>query len=262
MMKPGQSLLLSLMVCTMGGAQVCRAQSATNFELLELKTTLEASARKINEQEVQLQALKAQAGALTQNLASANHQAAQARESYEKLRSVLEGLGIGALEGNADQVRERLLAALSDMKVLGEQRSQISEVLINLSESALNYAKATPTADLEAGKKLESALAASEKALRTSAAAATGDAPAANLHDLKVVSIKPELALGVLNAGARDGVRVGMPFAVYREDRQVAKAVVVEVRKSVAGFILQDVVGSAAPVRVGDRGVIEAEQSF
>jgi hypothetical protein len=37
---------------------------------------------------------------------------------------------------------------------------------------------------------------------------------------------------------------------------------VVEVRKSVAGFILQDVVSSAAPIRVGDRGVIEAEQSF
>ena len=126
----------------------------------------------------------------------------------------------------------------------------------------MNYAKATPTADLEAGKKLETALASSEKVLRTASGTAASETPAADLHDLKIVSLKPELALGVLNAGSRDGVRVGMPFAVVREDRQIAKAIVVEVRKSVAGFILQDVVSSAAPIRVGDRGVIEAEQSF
>ena len=262
MKPPGKSLILSLLACAMSGAGVCRAQGGNNFELLELKTTLEVSARQLNEKEAQIQAQKAQIAALSQNLASANSQASQAREGYEKLRSVLEGLGIGALEGSADQVRERLLAALSDMKVLGEQRAKISEALLNLSEAALSYCKATPTADLEAGRKLEAALAVSEKVLRSSAAGAVAEIPAADLHNLKIVSLKPELSLGVLNAGSRDGVRVGMPFAVFREDRQVAKAVVVEVRKSVAGFIVQDLVSAASPVRVGDRGVIEAEQSF
>lgn len=262
MYTSGKFFFLSLMACAMGVGQNCRAQSPSSFEVLELKTTLEAAARRNNELESQVQTQKAQAAALTQNLASANSQSMQARESYEKLRGVLEGLGIGALEGGADQVRERLLAALSDMKVLGEQRSRITEALLGLSEAALNYAKATPTADLEAGKKLETALASSEKVLRTAAGTAASETPAADLHDLKIVSLKPELALGVLNAGSRDGVRVGMPFAVVREDRQIAKAIVVEVRKSVAGFILQDVVSSAAPIRVGDRGVIEAEQSF
>ena len=261
MKTPGKTLIISLMVCTMGAVGASRAQQ-TDLEVLELKTTLEASARKINEVEGQYQAQKAQVSALTQNLASANNQAVQARESYERLRSVLEGLGVGALEGGADQVRERLLAALSDMKVMGEQRAKVSEALLNLSEAALAYAKTTPTADLNAGKKLETTLATAEKVLRSSSSVSSGEAPAADLHDLKIVSLKPELSLGVLNAGSKDGVRVGMPFAIYREDRQIAKAVVVEVRKAVAGFVVQDLVSTADPVRVGDRGVIEAEQSF
>lgn len=262
MIKSGQHLLLSLMACAMSAAQVCRAQSPSNFELLELKTTLEASARQITEKDATIAAQKAQNSALTQNVASANSQAAQARESYEKLRGVIEGLGVGALEGNADQVRERLLAALSDMNLLKEELKRNSEAHMSLSEAALAYAKATPSADLDAGKKLEAALASSDKVLSSQVGGAATDAPKADLHNVKIVSVKPELALGVLNAGSKDGVRVGMPFAVVREDRQIAKAVVVEVRKAVAGFILQDVVSSAAPVRVGDRGVIEAEQSF
>ena len=235
---------------------------APSFELQELKTTLEASARKIGELQTQLNAQKAQSQALSQALAAANAESASGKEGLEKLRGVLEGLGIGALENSSNQLQERLLAALSDMRLLDDQKKSLTESLVTLSEAAVAYAKTTPTADEGAAKALEAAAIKAEKALHTAAASGTTDATAADLHNTRVVSVKPELRVAVLNVGARDGVKVGMPFSVIREDKTVAKLMVVDVRKSVAGAVIQESTNTNESVKIGDRSVIDTDRSF
>ena len=254
-------LTLCLMAIVISTGGVCSGQ-AQNFELQELKTTLEASARQNSDLQSQLAAQKAQAQALAQSLSSANAESAASREGLEKLRGLLEGLGIGALEGGSNQIQERLLAALSDMRLLDDQKKKLADALMSLSEAALTYAKVTPSADDDAASKLTEAIGNAERVMRTASNTGTADAPATDLHNAKIVSVKPELNVAILNVGSRDGVKVGMPFAVFRDDRPVAKLLVVDVRKSVAGAVIQETNNTKDQVRIGDRGIIDTDRSF
>ena len=253
------SLLAAVMVV---GAACATAQQTTNVEMLELKAQVETSARLITQLEARLAAQKSQAAALSQSLAAANTQATQAHESYERLRGLMEGLGVGALEGSTDQVQDRLLVALKDFRLVTDQKQKVSDALISLSEAAMLFAKSAQATDVEARKKLDQSLAVAEQAIRSASATGGVEAAPGDLHNGRVVSFKDEQGVVVLNLGARDGVKIGMPFSIYREDRAIAKALVVDVRKSVCGAVVQEVINNKIPVQVGDRGKVATDRTF
>lgn len=264
LLKPATNALRAASVAwtLMLGAEVHAQQPMNNMELLELKTTLETSARQIRELDAQLAAAKVQITTLTQSLATANADASVAREQYAKLRTVLEGLGIGALEGNRDQVQEKLLAALSDLRIVDEQKRSSTEALVALSEAALVFAKNSTSADVEAKQGLETAIAKAEEVIRGANGAGTVAQSGSDLHQAKVLSTKPEAALVVLNVGSRDGVRAGMPFTIFRQDQAVAQVMVVDVRKSISGAVIQETAAKGASPMVGDIGRIDPNQAF
>ena len=72
-----------------------------------------------------------------------------------------------------------------------------------------------------------------------------------------MVSLKPELGIAVISLGRRDGVKPGMPFEIYREDKPIAKVLITEVRGAVAGAVVQELANPSDPVRVGDTGRAE-----
>jgi hypothetical protein len=232
------------------------------MELLELKTTLEVSARRINDLEVQLAAQRAQNAAVTQSLTSVTNEANQSREGYEKLRGLMEGLGVSALENNSDETRNRLIAAMNDLRLVDEQKHKLSEALVALSEASLNLAKASPSVDPSIAKRFDDSLTLAEQAIRYSGSVGTQEQAVVDLHQAKVVAFKADSGVAVLNVGAKDGVKVGMPFSVFRQDRPVAKVLVVDVRKSVSGVVVQQLANTTNPVQVGDRGSIDTERSF
>jgi septal ring factor EnvC (AmiA/AmiB activator) len=109
--KPCALLLFAAMaVC--GGVQ-----AQTSFELQELNTTLQVAAQKIQTLEAQIAATKDKNDALTQSAAASNKEAIELKDRYERLRGLLEGLGIAALENSPEQTQERLLSALSDLRI-------------------------------------------------------------------------------------------------------------------------------------------------
>ena len=251
-----------LAVAMVAGGVCAKAQQTSNLEMIELKAQLETSARLVTELEARLAAEKSRAATLSQSAAAANGQATQSRESYERLRGLMEGLGVGALEGSTDQVQDRLLAALKDLRLVDEQKHKATEALMSLGEAALAFAKTAQSGDAEARKKLDQALESSEQAVRSTSITGTADAAPGDLHNGRVVSYKDEQGVVVLNLGARDGVKVGMPFTISREDRSIAKALVVDVRKSVCGAVVQEVINNKVPVQVGDRGKVAIDRSF
>ncbi len=254
--------LPSLLAAAMAvGVCVQAQQSSGDLEKAELKAQVETSGRLVTDLEARLAAEKSRNSALTQSLASANGQATQARESYERLRGLLEGLGVGALEGSTDQTQDNLLAALKDLRIVNERKAQLKEALTALQNATLGYVKSSPSSDVEAKNKLEEALRGSEQAVRAASLTGADDAPG-DLHNARVVSYKDEQGVVLLNLGARDGVKVGMPFSIFREDRPIAKALVVEVRKSVCGAVVQEVVNNKVPVQAGDRGKVAIDRSF
>ncbi len=256
--QPFIALLLSAVIAS----GLVRVQADEKIELMELKTSLDASAKLIVELQAQVAAQRSQAAALTSNLASANAQATNAREQYERLRGVIEGLGVGALSGSTDEVQARLLAALGDLRLVDDQKRKLTEALINLSEAAIVYAKASPSTDEVVKKQIESNLAAAEQAISGGQANGAGDASPRDIHNAQVVSIKPEGGIAIFNVGTRDGVRVGMPFQVFRGDKVIARAMVVDVRKGVCGAIVQELLGADNPVKTGDRGEVDPTRTF
>jgi hypothetical protein len=82
------------------------------------------------------------------------------------------------------------------------------------------------------------------------------------MQNARVVSLKNELGIAVLSIGAKDGVKPGMPFEIFREDKPIAKVLVTEVRNSVCGAVVQELASTNDPVRVGDRGRVDLNKSL
>jgi hypothetical protein len=75
-----------------------------------------------------------------------------------------------------------------------------------------------------------------------------------------VISIKEELGLIVANIGSRQGVAVGMPFQVIRDDRLIGTVRMIDVRERIAGAVVQDLSSEKEKIKVGDRLKIAARQ--
>jgi hypothetical protein len=73
-----------------------------------------------------------------------------------------------------------------------------------------------------------------------------------------VVDVKDDLALIVANIGEKQGVRIGMPFQIWREDKRIGEVRVVDVRKTICGAVIQSLESEKEPVKTGDRLKVDA----
>lgn len=232
------------------------------LENQELLLSLQVAAAKVQALEAAAAAAKDKSDALAQSAAAANAETNELKERYEKLRGLLEGLGIGAIENSKDQTQDRLLAALSDLRIMKEQRDALAESLIEMAESSMALMKSAPNADPAAADRVNKAITKADAALVKAGGGQDANAPAGDLQNARVVSMKNELGIAVLSVGTKDGVKPGMPFEIYREDKPIARILVTEVRNSVCGAVVQELASAADPVRVGDRGRVDLSKSL
>ncbi|HRH94525.1 MAG TPA: hypothetical protein PLB55_01255 [Prosthecobacter sp.] len=242
-------------------AGVSGLRADDRLELQELHTTLQVAAAKIQALEAQALASKDKNDALAQSAAAANAESNELKDRYEKLRGLLEGLGVGALENSKDQTQERLLGALSDLRIMKEQRDELANALIELAESGMGLMKSAQNADPAAADRLNKAITLADAALVKAGGSQSGQM-VGDLQNARVVSLKNELGIAVLSIGAKDGVKPGMPFEIFREDKPIAKVLVTEVRNSVCGAVVQELASTNDPVRVGDRGRVDLNKSL
>ncbi len=92
--------------------------------------------------------------------------------------------------------------------------------------------------------------------------AGVAEAPASEvtLSDAMVVEIRDELSLIVANVGTKHGVKIGMPFQIWRGETKIGDARVVDVRDSISGAIIQNLTDKKTPVKAGDRLRVDARQ--
>ncbi len=240
---------------------VAGVRADDRLELQELHTTLQVAAAKIQALEGQINASKDKSDALAQSAAAANAESNELKDRYEKLRGLLEGLGVGALENSKDQTQERLLAALSDLRIMKEQRDTLAAALIEVAEAGMGLMNAAPNADPAAKDRVNKSITQADAAL-VKADGGQDQQAAGDLQSARVVSFKTELGIAVLSIGAKDGVKPGMPFEIYREDKPIAKVLITEVRNSVCGAVVQELASNSDPVRVGDRGRVDLNKSL
>ncbi len=85
-----------------------------------------------------------------------------------------------------------------------------------------------------------------------------GAAPAAALPEggARVLEANRELGLVVMDAGARQGVRAGMVLMAMRGPKPLARVRIVDVRRRVAGAVVEDVLPGSPYPGPGDRLVV------
>jgi hypothetical protein len=83
-----------------------------------------------------------------------------------------------------------------------------------------------------------------------------GRAPRLMEGGARVLDASRELGVLVLDAGARQGVRAGLVLMVMREKRSLARVRVVDVRRRVAGAVIEDLLPGAPYPGPGDRLVL------
>ncbi len=241
------------------GSVPSAAADESLFELRELQTALSASQAQAAQLRRQLAEQEQRNTRLSEALATANAEASQFRDSYRRLRLQMEALGIAVLDENDAGLQQRLLKALGDLRLAESEKDALVQALFGLSEAVIRFAGGTISADDQATEELGRQLQATEAVLAAGMLSA-GNA-GGGLHHAQVVSLKEDLGLVVLNVGSRHGVRAGMPFRLYRRDKPIGTAMIVDVRDYISGAVYRDAVDADEQVRVGDRAEVDT-QSF
>lgn len=230
------------------------AQGASGYdsvEVTELKAALETALKKLKASQAKLADLEKSRDVMAESLAQANAEAETNRKAYRDLLISMEALGIDVLSPDPSGLQQRLLKAVRDLDLVNQENEKLSEQLLRLSETVVAYMQTTVGSNDETREAVTAELHNVDEVLGLTAT--RPDSAPTSLSEARVVSIDPEVGLVVLNVGKNSGVRVGMPLQVFREDRPVGTALVVDTRDSVSGALLQELALEGDDVRVGDR---------
>lgn len=186
--------------------------------------------------------------ALAESLAKANAEVATLREENSQLRLQTETLGLAGLKPELRPLQERLIAAVADYRLADRKVKDLTDRVVNLSEAAL--ALLGDAADPLSRERLQKELAAANHSLIAGKAEAA--AAPVSLEAAKVISLKDDLGLAVINTGAESGLRLGTPMRLVRAEKTVATGLVVDVRSRIAGVLLTSA-DAAGTLRVGDQ---------
>lgn len=234
--------------------------SDLNIEYSEVKVAL----GKILGENKQLRDALAETGRalaeLRKILASSSGETEVFKRQSTELKLRIEALGLDLAGSKNVKLEQRLLAAVSDLRVMTQGKNDLSEALVRLSDAAAAYAKSAKGAPADARQTLESEIRNANKALGVRSLGAADAAPVlSTISDAVAISVKDELSLVVLNLGIKHGVKVGMPFRVMRGESVVGNVQVVDVREKIAGAVIQNLNSEQNQIKVGDRLMVDAQ---
>lgn len=195
---------------------------------------------------------------LSESLAESNAEAELFRRKYSDLELRMEALGIESADKDRAKIEQRLLSAVSDLRLLHKERGQYRDQMLRLTEAVLRYLKTAQNGDAQARMELEAQLRGINELITKPAKTETEQA---TLMDGRVISVKEEWSLVVGNLGAEQGVKMGMPLRVLRDDKVVATLRVVDVRQKICGAVIQEKDSGKEKIRVGDRLQVDARQN-
>jgi hypothetical protein len=81
-----------------------------------------------------------------------------------------------------------------------------------------------------------------------------------NLASGVVLDTRDEISLVVANIGRAHGVKVGMPFQVYRGGKVINTIKIVDVREKVSGAVIQSLTTETTRIEKGDTLKVDAKK--
>ena len=171
----------------------------------------------------------------------------------------MEALGLASADEDRAKLEQRLLNAVSDLKLFEKEREQYRDQMLRLSESVLRFLKTAESSDAKARMDLEAQMRSINDLIAKSGGDAAEEQP--SLMDGSVISVKEEWSLVVGNIGEQQGVKLGMPLRVMRNDKVIATLRVVDVRQKICGAVIQEMGSGKEKIKVGDRLQADARQN-
>ena len=242
---------------------VC-AQAQGNSSLSESKNetvtgSAAAESATVENEELRKQLSVAQESmkALTSSLAESNAEAEELRRKYSDLQLRMEALGLASANKDRTKLEQRLLSAVSDLQLAQKTRDEYRDQMLRLNEAILHYIKTSQGDDAQARMDVEAQLRSTNDLVTRSTN--PPEAPDLGLMDGSVISVKEEWSFVVGNLGEKQGVKIGMPMRVMREDRKIATLRVVDVRQKICGAVVQEMDSKKDKIKVGDRLQVDVQ---
>jgi len=185
---------------------------------------------------------------LTESLAVSNTEVDALRRKYSDLQSRVETLGLESASKDRAKLEQRLLNAVSDLRLTENERERYRDEVLGLSEAVLHLLKTSSSADAQARMEVETQLRRANELVTKSQQLPE---ETSTLMDGRVISVKSEWSLVVGNIGEKHGVKMGMPLRVMRGDQLIATLRVVDVRQKICGAVIQEM--DSGKIKVGDR---------
>jgi len=224
--------------------------SESKIENADTKVTAAALFSQNEELRAQLATARESVKTLTESLAASNVEAEVFRRKYSDLQLRMEALGLESMSKDRAKLEQRLLNAVSDLRLMQQEREKYRDQVLGLSEAVIHLLKTSTGGDALARMEVEAQLrGASELATKSQSL----PEETATLMDGRVVSVKEEWSLVVGNIGEKQGVKMGMPLRVMRADKLIATLRVVDVRQKICGAVIQEMDSRKEKIKVGDR---------
>ncbi|PYK31716.1 MAG: hypothetical protein DME57_02555 [Verrucomicrobia bacterium] len=229
----------------------------SKIESAETKVTAETLHAQNEELRRQLSIQQESLKTLTASLAESNAEAEVFRRKFADLDSRMEALGLASASKDRAKLEQRLLAAVSDLRLAQKERDQLRDQLLGLNESLLRYLQTVQGGDAQARADVEAQLRKTNELVGKSKAASAKE-PQASLMDASVLSVKDEWSFVVANIGEQQGVKIGMPLRVMHGEQKIATLRVVDVRQRICGAVSED--SGKEKIKVGDRLQVDASK--
>jgi hypothetical protein len=194
---------------------------------------------------------------LTASLADSNAEAEVFRRKFADLESRMEALGLASASTDRTKLEQRLLAAVSDLRLAQKEGAELRDQLLGLNEALLRYLKTSQGGDAQARADVETQLRKTNALVGRSISTGVKE-PQPSLMDASVVSVKDEWSFVVANIGEQHGVKIGMPLRVMRGEQKIATLRVVDVRQRICGAVIED--SGKEKIKVGDRLQVDASK--
>jgi hypothetical protein len=231
-----------------GGLQAQEA-AGESIEVRELKAALSLAQDQLSAEKERTADLDGQRKELILSLSEAVRVSEEQMISSRENQLKLQAFGVDLFTREEDSLEQRLLKAVRDLDIAQQELERQSSSIRSLSEAFLKVLHSAPQLSDAERANAEKEIAAAGKLISDKP---SGDIAAGEISHARIVSIDSEIGLVVLDAGRSSGIRVGSPIAVLRGERPLYSALIVDVRESISGAVLQERMAGEGEVEVGD----------
>lgn len=197
--------------------------------------------------------------ALTATVAEMGNSAEASRRELEDANLRLEALAATEKDSKAEALEERLLQCLRELRLLKDDKNSARQQLLMLSEAIQMLLLTSVETNPQTRLAVESELRKTSELLRDKIRLQENSVEP-SLASGVVLDTRDEISLVVANIGRAHGVKVGMPFQVFRNGKLINTIKIVDVREKFSGGVIQSLTTEASRIEKGDTLKVDSQK--